>query len=218
MEKTIRHTAYKVWIKDLHSNEYGRQEGEFESGYVLINNNRVSRANIIASVIQKFESEDKNYVSVTVDDGSDTIRLKTWREDTSLLNNFNIGDLVLVIGKVKKFNEEIYIMPEIVKIVDPNWLLVRKAELIKEYGGIVLKQEKILQNNLVVEEETIVTSNKRQNVLNVIEKLDNEEGVEINKILEETKNNEGEVKEVIDELIRDGEIYEIAQGRIRILK
>jgi len=43
-----------------------------------------------------------------------------------------VGDLVLVVGRVRKYEDEIYISPEIVKKVNPNWELVHKLILFNE--------------------------------------------------------------------------------------
>ena len=77
-----RLTAYKTWISDLLNSNYVETHGEFESNYVELYNTQISKVNIVATVVNKMESDDKNYASITLDDGSEEIRLKTWREDT----------------------------------------------------------------------------------------------------------------------------------------
>ena len=64
----IRQTAYKVRIKDLFSGTYAKEEGEFGINYVLFKNKKISRVNIIANVIEKYENEDKSYGVIDFDD------------------------------------------------------------------------------------------------------------------------------------------------------
>lgn len=108
------------------------KESELDSNHILFNSKKISRIYIIATVIQKFENDDNSYAAITIDDGSSDIRLKSWKDDTKLINNFMVGDLVLVIGRVRKYEDEIYISPEIVKKIDPNWELVHKLTLSNE--------------------------------------------------------------------------------------
>ncbi|MDD5133346.1 MAG: OB-fold nucleic acid binding domain-containing protein [Candidatus Nanoarchaeia archaeon] len=154
MADFIRQVAYKVWIRDLVNCPY--YLGELESSYSLINNKRVSRAHVVATVIQKFESENKEYLTMTIDDGSGDIRIKTWKEDIKLISTLQVGDLVLVIGKVKKYNDEIYLVPEIVKKVDPNYEIVHKAELLSLYKDFKTPEKAPEQEVLGIVEEKII--------------------------------------------------------------
>src|SRR3989344_2985801 len=125
MEQISRLVAHKLWLGELKEEKFVQRSGEFESNYIALNNKQVTRVNIVANVVNKFENEDKSYIGITMDDSSAQIRLKTWREDTRILENISIGDIVLIIGKIKKYNEEIYILPEIVKKVSPNDEILR---------------------------------------------------------------------------------------------
>lgn len=141
MNQYIRHIAYRVWISDLLTGNFVLRESELESSHILINNKKVSRVNIVATVIQKYESEDLSYVSITIDDGSADIRLKAWRDDVDLISDLMIGDLVMIIGRVKKYEDEVYLVPEIAKKVNSNWELVHKSELINEPKTVIKKDK-----------------------------------------------------------------------------
>ncbi|MEK6861201.1 MAG: hypothetical protein AABY07_04460, partial [Nanoarchaeota archaeon] len=123
-----RLTAYKIWIASLINSPYVNNPGEFEPNYIKVNGKEISRLNIIATVVNKYISDDGTYVTIIVDDSSSQIRVKSWREDTLLLKNINVGDTILLIARVKNYQNEIYLLPEIVKKVNPNWELVRKLE------------------------------------------------------------------------------------------
>ena len=153
MDQFSRHIANRVWISDLYNGKFVEKESELDSSYVLLDNKKISRAYIIATVIQKFENEDMSYASITIDDGSSDIRIKAWKNDIDLISNSMIGDLILVVAKVKKYNDEIYLVPEIIKKIDPNWELVHKISLLKrpkqevKEESYVLKTEEIRFND-----------------------------------------------------------------------
>ncbi len=230
MESRDRQTAYKVWIKDIVNSELIKQGGEWDPSCIEVNGEKVSRVNIIAVNIFKYKSEDGNYCSITLDDGSDTIRLKAWKEDSGLLENLNVGDIVLVVGRVKEYNDEKYILPEIVKVVkNPNWELVRKLELFKNYGSPNqelekkdVKEEIQTSNEQQVEEEVIEdnqsTNGVRQKILNGIEKLDVEEGVDKESLLKTLGIEQEKTNTAILELLKEGEIYELKPGKLKITK
>ena len=163
-----RLTAFKCWISHLVNGNYIKQNREFEPNYIEINSKtktkRISRVNLIANVVMKFESENKDYKFITLDDGSASIRVKAWGLDIPLVDEINIGDIVLLIGKIRSYNNEIYLTPEIVKKIDINWELARKLELIKEYGKPEItttdiqedfEVENTIEGNLEVVEEVV---------------------------------------------------------------
>jgi len=212
-----RQTAYKVFIGDLIKGDFVKGLGEWEPNYVLVDDKKVSRVNIIASVISKYETPDKNYSAIDVDDGSGVISLKTWKEDIILLDGLDVGDLVLVIGRTRQYNDQIYITPEIVKILtDLTWSKLRKAELEKIWGEreeTKLRQE--TSPTLVVSEEVVgkVTETSRQKILNIIEK----EEVDLKRLIELSNLESDEVKTIVQTLLKEGEIYEPKPGVLKIV-
>jgi len=225
MPQQTRQTAFKVWISDLVNNHITKQEGEWEPSYVLIKDKKISRVNLIANVVMKYNNEEKTYSNITLDDGSSQIRIKVWREDTKLLENLEIGDIVLVIGKPREYNSEIYIAPEIIKkIENPSWMKVRKSELEKEYGKPTETKKELPpeqpSSSLIVKEEKIVdtpTESDRQKILNLIEKNTTDEGAELTKIFEESNLDEQRINQLIQDLIREGEVFEQKPGKLRII-
>ena len=188
-DSRVRQTAFKIWISNLMSGKYVVQEG-WNPNYIQVDEKKISRVNIIANVVETFTNQDGSFSTITLDDGSDTIRAKTWREDAALLQDIKIGDMVLVIGRSKEYNDEIYLIPEIIKKVDdPNWELVRKLELIKNLGKPKIETTQIeepkelpaeiekpeikpVEEKEKITEEVVedVTETSRQKILNLIEK------------------------------------------------
>lgn len=124
-----RMTAIKTRIKAITGGRYAAAQG-FTPGYVLTNlGQRISRVRILATVVDKFVSENKRFASVTLDDSSDTIRCKTFNA-VSVFDGIEVGKLVDIVGKLKEYQGEVYIVPEVIKFIeDPNWELLRELEL-----------------------------------------------------------------------------------------
>jgi len=138
-----RLTAIKTEIKPIVEGKYVRGEG-FESNYVITPLGlRISRARILATVMTKFVNEDKTYGFLVLDDGK-TIRAKVFK-NIKLIDSIKEGDLVDVIGKLREYDGELYIMPEVVKkIENPNFLILRKAELLEQKEELKKIREKVL--------------------------------------------------------------------------
>ena len=125
-----RITAKKVSAKEITSGRYVKKTG-FESSYVLTNmGRRLSRIRVLGLIVDKWTAEDGSRATMTVDDGSDTLRCKVF-VNVGLFDGLNAGDLVDAIGKLREYNGEIYMMPEIVRKAPSNWEALRSVELKK---------------------------------------------------------------------------------------
>lgn len=215
--QTQRQTAYKLWVSDLVRGKYQKEEGEFGLNYILINNKKISRVNLIGTFVDIYKNDTGSYVVALLDDGFGSIRCKNWNEDLNLYNNISIGSVVLIIGKIREQNGEIYIIPEIVKIVDSVWAKVRNSELKKKYG----EPEKIEFNTSVKEpeiiEEIVSSESDRQKILGLIEKNDSLNGIDYDDLILKSGLKEEIVKDILNDLIKQGEIFEPKSGRLKIL-
>ena len=227
MEQQIqRQTAFKVWISSLLSGKYTKGVEQFEAGFIEVNNTKVSRVNMIGIIIDKFEAETQ--VSLTLDDGSGSIRVKAWNENISLMSGFNIGDLVIIVGKVKEYNNQVYVTPEIVKTLDnPLWLKVRKLELSKTFGEparviteVVKDSKEEDEDRMNVVEEKVTnekTQSSREKIFHLIESMDKGEGVHLTGIIVNSGIAEDDIENLIDDMIKEGEIFEIQKNKLRIV-
>lgn len=124
-----RMTAVKCRICDLATGKYCKQEG-FNPNYVITAlGEKVSRARILGTIVSVFRNEDGSYASVTIDDGTSTIRAKLFA-DLQLLDGIKPGDIADMIGKVKEYNDELYMSSEAITVVGPNFEMMRRLELI----------------------------------------------------------------------------------------
>ncbi len=218
METPTRNTAYKIWISSLIRSEYAKEEGEFGSWYINLNGKKISRVNLICSVVDRYSGE--GYASITVDDGSGIIAVKAWGEDTKLLLDFDVGNSVMVVGKVRQYGG-LYIIPEIVKKLDnPFWLKLRKLELVKEYGeservegGFSGNASEYTAEDVI--EEKVESGNSREKVIGLIESLDAGSGADMAEVIQNSGLESAE--DVIRELIQDGAVFELHKGRLRAM-
>src|SRR3989344_2476330 len=118
-EQYKRNVAYKLRIGSVAQGKPIIENDRLR--FVELNGKNVVRVNIIANVIDKFIQEgEKKFGSITLDDASGQIKVKTFGEEVERFSNLNQGDTVLVIGLARSWNNEIYLSPEIVKKKDPS--------------------------------------------------------------------------------------------------
>jgi len=148
-----RLTAYKTRIKDVVEGKFVSLGG-FNPSYALTHYGlRLSRIHILATVINTYITEDKKYAFIVIDDGTGIIRSKAF-QDTAPLANVKVGDIVDFIGKVREYNDERYLVPEVVAPVnDPNFESMRKLEIMLFLRRWAAKRKLVLENkNLPIEE------------------------------------------------------------------
>jgi len=241
MEEVKRLNAKKVRIVDLINGKFfpGSKE-EMKAGYVITKfGQKISKVNLIGTVIDKFVSEDGNYSSVTVDDGTEAIRVKVFKEDVELLKNAEPGKTVLVIGKLKNYNNEVYVNGEIVREVEPDHESLRKLEILKELIGQkkTVSEVRNLMDQASEEEAIEYAKSKgideeglqavmedlkitkevdyKPKILELINSLDQGNGVEIGKILELSDLPENVIENGINELLGSGTLYEPRAGVLK---
>ncbi len=115
-----RQTAYRLSISDINDNPYIKTDGDFEPNYIDLKGKlQVGRVRVIGDVTMTYFSPDGNYGSIGIDDGTGNIRVKIWK-DTSLLEGLEKGQTVDLIGKVRQWNDENYIVPEAVRLMESS--------------------------------------------------------------------------------------------------
>ncbi len=222
-----RLTAIKTKLNVLNNGEYVKQEG-FNPNYVQVSDRKFSRVRVLGTVISVFISDDGNFGSVVLDDSTDTIRLKAFK-DLAVIEDLSPGDLVDVVGKVREYQGEKYILPEIVRKAEPGFELLRKLELArnKKVSANVSnfsqdrpsKPEKAEKKEQKPKDKKEKESDKghKQLVLNVVNKVDEGDGAEYSEILEACDLDSEVIDKVINDLLSEGTCYEPRPGRIKKL-
>lgn len=213
-----------------------------EAGYAITPlGERLSRANLLGTIVDRFVGEDSKYASVTVDDGSGAVRAKAFGEDVKLFERVKPGDAAVVIGKVKEYQGETYLAAESVRVLRPdeaNEEILRKLELLdrlndqravveavrrsaagmsdeelREYARRMGMDAEALQSVLEAEPE-----DHKPRVLDVLGRLDEGGGVEVMRLFEELKLPDAAVERAVDELLEDGSIFEPSPGKFKVIR
>jgi len=196
-----RATAYKLRIGDILAGKQVMDNERFS--FLELGNKQIIRINVIANVIEKYESEgETKYLSFTIDDASGQIKLKVFGDDVSRFSSISQGNTVMAIGKLRYYNNELYILPEIIKIQDPKYLLVRKLELEKEKPKQQNKQE---------------AKAIKEQIIDMIKQAEQDGGIDTDKIIMEIKSSPDIINQEIQKLLEEGLAYEPRPGRIRYL-
>ena len=199
-----RQTAYKIRVKDILDSKYVKTSG-IEPNYLKIGSKQISRANILGVVVEK--SDMDNYKAITIDDGSGRISARIF-DDKIFLSNVEVGDVVNLIGRPREFSSEKYMIIEAIKKTDHAWAMVRSLELQKNDNDS--KKSEVIQDK----EEKVDLSPKNKIIL-AIKELDNGDGVLIESVL--SKNVDGAEK-IIDTLLKEGGIFEVKPGKLKVLE
>jgi RPA family protein len=194
-----RATAIKISIVQLLQGTY-IQEKEQNPNYLLtLDNQKIYRLNIIGIVIHK--EQIGTIVNLIIDDSTESIIVRSFEENKNI-SSINVGEIINVIGKIRIFNEEKYISPEIVKKISPIWLKIRSQEIDKLFS--FQKSEK---NNIEKETSKKTSEPKQSQPLekelkktkNIEQKI-NQKKEQINKEKRDDKKEEEEIEVDIEEI------------------
>ncbi len=199
-----RQTAYKVMVKDIISSRYIKTSG-MEPNYLEAGSKQISRVNILGVVVEKADMD--NYQALTIDDGSGRISARVF-DDKIFLSNVEIGEVVNLIGRPREFSSEKYVIIEAIKKTDPAWALVRSLELQKN-------EDNNKKGKVILDKEENVELSPKNKIILAIKELDEGEGVLIESVL--SKNVDGAEK-IIDTLLKEGGIFEVKPGKLKVLE
>ena len=213
-----REVARKAWIGSLIKGEFHKSEG-WTPGYVEFDGQKYTRVSLVATVVGKFLTEDGNYASITLDDGTETVRLKAFGPDVLKLKDLHVGEVVRCIGKVRMYNEETYIAPEIVRqLEDPHWVLVHKLQLGATFSAPTHAEVKPqIPEQAAVEAIKEEVVNVQKQILDSIRSLDTGLGADMTQIIAGSGLDEEEAKNVLYALLKSGDIYEPRKGKLKVL-
>ncbi|MBI2125216.1 hypothetical protein HYV87_00365 [Candidatus Woesearchaeota archaeon] len=218
-----RQPAIKITIKELESSEYFEEQNQNPNYLITNEGKKVYRINLLATIVHKeFLGSMSNLL---IDDGTGKIILRFFEENKSVLN-LEVGDVILVIGKARRYNQEKYVFPEIVKKTNPLWLKLRsqelqvKAKIIQEKAALILDkselkkgEEKDEDNVEEIEENDPLLP--YQKISQLISELDRGEGVLIEEIIEKSPLEKTE--ELLEKMLENGDIFQNLPGKVRVL-
>ena len=174
--------------------------------HIELGDKKIVRVNIIANVIDKFESQgNTRFASLTLDDGSGQVKVKVFGEDVIKFQNIFQGDTLLVIGLLRSFNDELYIIPEIIRKQDVRYLIVRKLEIDKKNKPLIHADKQKIKAF-------------REQIIELIKTSEVHQGIDKEEIIMKLRNIKPEIiSQEIQKLIENGLVYESKPGRVRYL-
>jgi RPA family protein len=207
-----REIAYKLRVNDiLRGNQiYEELEGGNKRLKLLeIGNKKVVRVNIIANVIDKYESDgERRFASLTLDDGSGQVKVRAFGDDLNKFREVMQGDTLLIIGVLRSYNNELYVLPELIKKQDPRYLLVRKLEIEKEWGKSPTPEEKPQKQEIKALRDEVIT---------LIKSSEKYEGIDKEDLILKISARPDLISQEIQKLLEEGIIYEPRPGVVRYL-
>lgn len=223
-----RQIAIKTPIQTLLLGDYIREK-EQEPNYLLTKEQeKIYRINLMGVVLTK--ELQGSITNILLDDGTGKIVLRYF-EENKILTQLNIGDALLVIGKLRSYNQEKYISPEIVKKIDHLWLKLRALEFKKKNKNNLNNQNKFptnekeekqnksaLKSNKKISEESIGEKTDilpMQKLINLIKELDRGEGVLIEDIIANSYLTNTE--NLLEKMLEKGDIFQNSPGKVKVL-
>ncbi|MBT6690230.1 hypothetical protein HN903_03525 [archaeon] len=198
-----RNVAFKLRIGDVLKGVPMMDEGKFL--FLELGDRKVVRVNMIANCVDKFIQEgEKQFGSLTVDDASGQLKLKVFGEDIARVKDIMQGDTLQVVGNMREWNGEIYMIPEVVKKVDARWLLVRKLEI------------QNARKDMPAEENRGVSEVKNL-VLGKIKEKESEGGIDRDALVMDIEASPDVIEIEVKKLLEEGLVYEPRPGRLRYL-
>jgi RPA family protein len=214
-----RQTAYKQRIGELlKGSSIFDQTPPDSSGqatnprllHVELGDKKIQRVNVIANVIDRFESDgESKFATITLDDGSGQIKARVFGEDLIKFQDLVQGDTVVLIGFLRSYNQELYVLPEVIRKTDPRYLLVRKLEIEKSTPKPLSPDQK--QEIKAYRDEVI-------DLIKNSEQSETDPGIEKEEIIMKFTDAKPDViTQEIQKLLEEGIIYEPKPGRVRYL-
>ncbi|MBD3214143.1 MAG: hypothetical protein GF311_16155 [Candidatus Lokiarchaeota archaeon] len=238
-----RFPAVRCWIHHIMEGKYSPGD---KSLYTIFG--QVKRVRISGTIMDKreilstqesqgddlFDDDESSNVRIEfdLDDGTGLIRATLWRVDPEKYEKFSKGDIVDVIGLIRKWKEFVYVSPEIMNTIEtPNFLLLRDAEIIKKIQeGEIMEIPDIDETKMEMDEMTDeididslfsdddeeFKSIKEEIITVVKQNSKGGEGISFNDLKEKIKISEEELKNYLRDLEMEMEIYQSEEGIYQI--
>jgi hypothetical protein len=220
MAQYKRQTAHITNIVTLLSSHFVKGEAQMLPSYVATKKGiKIGRAHLIAVIVAK---ELNVQSEATIDDGTGKIVARSF-ENPDFFSGIALGDIVRIIGKVRAFNEQIYLIPEVVKkIQNKGWVRLHKLQLdgpgtVSEVAVPEIGQEEevTIENVDPIDADDTQPESPVDDILRVIKEKDMGDGVPIELVIADAGDS---AEKIIQNLLETGEIFEIRPGRIKVLE
>lgn len=230
--------AIRCWVKHLVESRYNAKE---KSLFTIFG--ALKRVRLVATITNKeeFVSKRTNDINSTTEeintnlrfefeDGTGIISAVKWDVDIDKYKDLNTGDLVDILGRVGYFNEKAQIsnIKLIKKILNPNYVLLREAEVIKkiksgdiqeippdEGGGSVIDEDSFFDNlsddididKIFGEDEPSKDDPIKEEIFSTIEEYKDGNGISLEDLQSRLQIPENKLRTYINDLVMESRIY-----------
>lgn len=123
-----RMTVRRLLLEDIINSKYYKKEG-FEPNFIITPSGiNASRVEVVGTVMDTYQNDEQTYGALTLDDGSEVIRIKFF-QDLKAMEGISVGDIIQVIGKVREYDDEIYVQPENINIRGMNYEMLHLLDV-----------------------------------------------------------------------------------------
>ncbi len=209
-EEIKRQTAYKCSIITLTNGVFIKKQG-WESSYLMTEYGDFSRVNLMAVVVSKDDT------SVVLDDGTGQISGRIFDKTEQMLP-IVVGDVVLVVGRPRDFNSQIYLTIELIKKISPSWVAYRKKELSLIQKVRTSEDFPKIEKKMALEPEIVETHGSlgsKDKIAQLIKALDNGNGANIEDVLK--LSGISNCEDFISDMMMRGEIFELKAGYVKLM-
>lgn len=209
-----REVAQKASVAEILNSSF--VEAEDNTAELNSNGRRIKRANILATIIDKTETRGA-YKSMIVDDGTGQIKLRLFDDTQNLFGKTEIGDFALIIGKPRRYGDETYITPELIRALkDVRWAEVRKLELrsIRPQPAEPKEEKREAKKSQMPNNADVVSKDKIE-VYKTIKELDTGRGTDVSEVVMKCGSN---AEALIKEMVMAGDLFEVSPGRLKVLE
>lgn len=226
-------TAVRSNVADIVNGTYADDNGPHVISPYGVELRRVA---LVGFIVDRYAGQG-NFASITIDDGTETIRAKAWGAEAGALEAVEPNTLALFIGKIREYEEEVYLVPEIIReLDDPNYMSIH---LMERYYALLTKSgetptitsdlEELLSEDAPPAKESKTKPSGGsgaglrkidKQILQYIELHSTPEGVSINDIAEffaERGKDKVEINLRVIELHDGGKLREIETGRYLLM-
>lgn len=178
------------------------------------------QVNIIAIIVDKLSDNE-----IFIDDSTGTIRVKNFNSDNEF-KNLDIGDIVLILGKIRILNSQKLVSLIGVSKLDEIWLKTRKDELINEENDFdsskVVDEDDYEINDEIDEDNNYEIDDDDDSqiffkIIEKIEELDKGEGCSFDSLYNSFNSQKEKIQKYINYLIQEGQIFEISSGFLKVV-
>ncbi|MEM5820197.1 MAG: hypothetical protein QW678_00900 [Candidatus Aenigmatarchaeota archaeon] len=235
----MRYPIIPLRIIEIKNSSYfeGNKEEKLPSFIVTKLGEKVIRAGIVGTLVDKYVNSEMTYARLNVCDDTDDIIIKCFGKLVNESFKVDIGDIIFTFGKIKETTYR-YLRAEFIKKVDFSFESFFKLKIIKRIKQNSLKVNEILKLSEILSYNELIQEAKRRFELDeiqineilklkMIEKVDEkiyeiiekfQDGISISEIFSFINLDREKVIKAIDNLMNQGKIYEIAPGKYKAIK